>query len=473
MVAKSLRLMAPRDITAVLHTIGVHPPVTPEMLDRPTQDVVLSALVSLSEFAYDMDIQTLKSQIPPDFQSAERNLSAAVELVAVLGLTRQLAVINGIDDFCLKDVWEPHPKRLRSLLSGIINFCRYKENQFIRISEMKEDEQTLFAERAELDERIGILEEELDHAQAQHDEEQPQMWAGEAEVREVRALVDRLQKQAQQTAHVQETAESELTQLQRASAEDHRKEHLVQQVSALRDQIAESPEGLEREIQDLHTQISQQKARLEEKVEEKKNFGRRVQLLAGLVGHTEKYGDEFDKAARAKARVYAAQEQNQSARDDLASLERSLEVRRGEEIELEQAVRRVDNDIERAKCLHEERVQQLEARRQHALQKQQEAHAQRTNDQKKVRALTLQRSELECKAKSLRNAHEVEMAGLREVQRTQFAEVEDYMQRMHMLLLADERDGRPVTPGKPCAQSVRSSLNQTPRRSRRPLSNAA
>merc|ERR1719343_1935663 len=130
-----------------------------------------------------------------------------MDVVTVFRLCRQMAAINMIDDFNLKDIWEPATKRFRAVLSGVINFCRYKEAKVIVITSMKEDLHSLDAVRLDLVEKSTQQEACLTAAQEQRNSELQEMWAAEQEVQEAQATVDKLSRSRQAADRVVEEAE--------------------------------------------------------------------------------------------------------------------------------------------------------------------------------------------------------------------------------------------------------------------------
>jgi len=50
----------------------------------------------------------------------------------------------GIDDYCIRDVLKPEPGRVRMILSGIINFARFHEDN-------------IYVLQAYMDESVNIL----------------------------------------------------------------------------------------------------------------------------------------------------------------------------------------------------------------------------------------------------------------------------------------------------------------------------
>merc|ERR1719238_811189 len=100
----------------------------------------------------------------------------AMDAISIFKLARELAFINRVEDFNMKDIWDPQPKRVRAVLSGMINFCRYKESQTNVITTMKQEVQALDSVRLELVDRSMATGHELAEAQAQHSAELQDMW---------------------------------------------------------------------------------------------------------------------------------------------------------------------------------------------------------------------------------------------------------------------------------------------------------
>merc|ERR1719506_1863418 len=155
-----------------------------------------------------------------------------MDVVAIFKLARQLAFINRVDDFSMKDIWDPQAKRLRAVLSGMINFCRYKESQTNVITTMKQEVQALDSIRLEIVDKSNAVGHELAEAQAQHSAELQDMWNAENELQEANNMVDKLQKQKQTADRVFETAESKL------EASKERLTQNEQRAQQLRDSIA-------------------------------------------------------------------------------------------------------------------------------------------------------------------------------------------------------------------------------------------
>lgn len=409
----AFRVMTAKDISAVLGMIGVHPAVSPDAVDRPTLEVAMSVFQHLVPFAYDMELAQVRAQTPHIAHPTEI-FDEATDVLTVFKLAKQLAAINLIDDFSLSDIWEPSSKRFRAVLSGIVNFCRYKEAQVIVITGMKADLHSLDAVRLELVEKSNLAGDELNVARERHNRELQDLFAAESDAQEAQGLVDKLRQQRHSAERLLENRDAMLGSAQeRATQNEQRLSQDQLREADLRDQIAESPEGLEREVRELHQAVRQQKGRLEEKVDEKRARAQRNIVLGCLAEHLKGYKEDLAKVHEAAGQAAAAKSHTCSAGEELAALKRGLEAQRAEEAELDQAVKQTQAELEKAKQAHEGRLHQLEARRRQALLQHQELHAKRTEEQRQLATLQAHRLELDAEVTGARRAHEAEMNDLR------------------------------------------------------------
>mmetsp|Transcript_75104 Transcript_75104/g.119317 ORF Transcript_75104/g.119317 Transcript_75104/m.119317 type:complete len:369 (-) Transcript_75104:91-1197(-) len=366
-----------------------------------------------------------------------------MDVLTVFKLSRQLAMINLVDDFNFKDFWDPISKRFRALLSGMINFCRYKEAKVIVITGMKEDVQSLDSHRLELVEKLNQVDSELATAQERHSAELQEMWRAENEVAEAKATNEKLARQRNSADRVVEDAEKKrLAVKEHVRQGEHRIEQLREQVASLQGQIAESPEGLEKEIDELKSGVRQLKAILEEKANQRRSHSQRDQIFCRLIKHMETYKDELTRVGSLTASADAARQRCTASREELAQLRQSLEAARQDGADLDQCLKSVMADTEKAKQAHAERMQQLEERRQQALQQHQELQAKRSEEQRQLHLLQSQRLELEAEVAAVRRAHEAEMGELRAVSKAVLEKAESYNLSLEGLIFEHGHEGK-------------------------------
>eukprot|EP00929_Paragymnodinium_shiwhaense_P015962 TRINITY_DN124061_c0_g1_i1.p1 TRINITY_DN124061_c0_g1~~TRINITY_DN124061_c0_g1_i1.p1 ORF type:complete len:502 (+),score=196.69 TRINITY_DN124061_c0_g1_i1:83-1588(+) len=428
------KMVTPKEIAQVLNAVGMHAAAASQ-IEQPTPEATAAMFQALSEFSYDMDVPSVKAQAQmPGLQHAEI-YDEAMDVLIIFKLSRQLAFVNGLDDFSWKDVWEPSAKRLRAVLSGFVNFCRYKEAQTFMITSLKEDVQALDTQRLDLVDKCDQVQQELGAANAQHQEELPSMWAAETEVQNSRSSLERLQKQRQGADRVLEDEESKLkAKKEKISERSDLLRQLQEQRADLQGQIAESPKGLEQEIEELQVCLRQKKAFVEERGDEKRARTQRDQALARVNNHLQGYVEVLDVGAQLGEKVSGAADAAKKAREELAALQKASEAKLSEEAELEERVRQIQLETERANEVHDARIGEFEARRQAALQQNQAIVEKRTEEQKRYHSLQAEREKLEGEIAAERRAHEAEMAELLSQERKIFEAAEVYADGMESLL---------------------------------------
>jgi myosin heavy subunit len=435
----AFKLMSPKAIVDVMSVIlqntssSFHPAVTCENIEKPSAEIVAVMYQALSEFCFDMDIQQVKgraAEVPTVGQFVEI-FDEAMDIISIFKLARQLAFINRVEDFSLKDMWDPQTKRLRALLSGIINFCRYKESQTGIITTMKAEVQALDNVRLELVDKSNVIENELAQAQAQHSAELQDMWDAENILQEAKDTVDKLQKQRQTADRMHEEADKKAQAAkEKLGQTEQRAEQLREHIASLQEQVADNPDSLERELQELQLAIRHQKSKVEEKSDEKRSRTQRVQVLGRLKTHVEQYKTLLDKEGEAAELQTTVCERTQAARSELACMTHSLEARRGEKVDVEQAVDQITSDMEAAKQAHEGQEQRYEEQRQQALGMQQELQEKRTEEQRQSDVLQAQRNALETEIANVKRMYEAEQEGLQAQLNLVQSQGEEYVQML-------------------------------------------
>jgi len=433
------KILVPKEIASVVNIISQHSTHTSEAVDKPTPDVVVNFFLHLTQFCYDLDVQHVKAQMPPLLHHWGHGhpevYDEAMDVLTIFKLTKQLVNINLVDDFNFKDVWEPVPKRFRILLSAIINFCRYKEGKLGFITDMKEALQGLDCSRVELVETCNQIEQEVSSAQEQQRAQLDEMREAEQKERQAQAEVEKTRQLKQSAERLADKAEAKLSAAkERRQRQEQQKERLRQQIADLQSQIAESPEGIEQEIAELQAAVQQQRARLEEASNEKRARQQRDQVLGKLAEGLESAREELFRLAQTVEAAETVAERHSAAEEELARLRGLCEARRAESSELDHRVHQNSSEHERGKRAHEERVQELEARRQRALVQHHELQAKRTEEQKQQHALQMQRMELEAEVAAATRMHDAKVNETRERQMAVQKRAEAYVQHFEALL---------------------------------------
>lgn len=440
------KVMAPKDIASVLNMIGVHPAVTAEAVEKPVPEIASSFFQHLSEFAYDMDAQEVKAQLPFVMQHVGQQhweiFDEAMDVLIAFKLARQLVLINVVDDFSLKDFWEPQTKRFRVMLSAIINFCRYKEGRVSLITRLKEQLQVHESQRLEHVDNVSEKEQELAAAQERNSQELRPMRDAEREVQRAQAEIEKLKGHTKCADRVAQEIEDQMSAARaQLKEQEDQKAKLQEQVELLQSQVAESPEGIEQDICELQEAVRQERTRLEERSAEKRARIQRDQVLGRLHEGLEGALQELSRLQEAAESAGVAKEMSSAAEEEFQRLQQLLEARCADEADLEQRVKHVALEHERAKEAHEERIKDLEARRQTALVQHKLLQTKRAEEQRHQHQLQTQRLELEAEVANARRAQETEVIELHERQQSTHDQAQAYMREVDSMLLRHHSDG--------------------------------
>lgn len=432
----SFKVLSSKEIIHLLGLLQV-PNLSQEALEKPTSEFAATVYQKIAEFAFDIDVQEVKIQgdvanmVHPYIEIFDE----AVDSLTIFKLVKQLALLNGLEDFNMKDIWEPQSKRFRAALSGIINFCRYKDAKTNVVEHKKAEVKALDNERLELVAKSNEVEQELSEAEARHSAELPERWRIDEDVKDARSKVEKLQKLRHNGDRVQEDLESKKqVAKERLASHERRSEELRKQIENLKEQVAESPEGLEQEIQELQHSIKQQKARVEEKGDEKRSRQQCVQARTRVHAQMEQYGRILEKVGQAAQQKATACERIRASQHELTTLRKRCEATRAELVDCQQGIQQVTAEMDAAKEAHSEQLHQFEQRRQQAMVQLQELQSKRTEEQRQADMLEQRRLELVGEMNDLRRAHDQGIADLQERLRRVKDDDTTYMQTIDGLL---------------------------------------
>lgn len=412
----AFKVLTPKDIAKVVSALGsmsngTHSPATPDSIDKPTAETAASVIQLLAEYAYDMEMQHVKfsTHMPGVPQNAEI-YEEALDVLSVFRCARQLALINHVEDFNFKDLWDPSSKRYRAVLSALINFCRYKESREAAFHGMKEELHTIDSTRLELRAKTSHMEEELAQSEERHNQILTDVLYVEQEIQQARAEVDQRLREKQSADRVVDDLEAMKTSA-RGKVEDIESQIAAsrEQVKDMQGQIADNPAGIAKEIEEQQASVLQLRAQLAETGDEKRSRLLRHQELTKLTATFNSHKEELDRVRQVADCATAAMLRTASAQEELAALTTSLDCLRNETAELESGVTQVTEEIGRDNLAHAERLPALEVRRQRAQAQLEELQEKRTEEQTQHQEMQAERHSLELELETARRVFESEI----------------------------------------------------------------
>jgi len=403
-VLEKMRFMYNDDLHGRTNT----PKFTEEAINKPSHDNTVQILKLICEWAYDTDLNQRKAKLDRSDIHDE-----ALEVVFLFTLTRQLSLVGGVDDFFWKDIWEPNSKKLRALLSGIINFCRYKEKKMMFLEPIEAEHQVLDCERVEIAHRCDELLKECLKQQLVFEQLVPGRLAAEQEALACQDVLEKLQSERQVLDRTIEEKERSLKAKQDREAQlQQRATELRELMANLEEQIAERPSSVEQDIQDLQDSRAAKKAWVEEKLVEKRARAQRDQVLARMQHALQNYTEALGVNVKLQQKLDTTAEISKRASKERDQIVEVRQQREAEIAELQKLAQETDADIAQAGQVHRDDLDQLEARRQAAVEQFKQYQEKASEEEREVMAVEAQVLELEGQIVSSTREHEVQVTEL-------------------------------------------------------------
>jgi kinetochore protein Nuf2 len=211
----------------------------------------------------------------------------------------------GAHDFSSKDIFRPNPQRTIKFLSALINFCRYREDKLLSVSQsMMECEEEAEKELL-IAERKTELEGELAKIEAERQSKQPLIQALEAEIKELQQNILALNKQQSDLQAEVRTLKEKINEYNnKISNADFLLLQKTQEGSQLRSQVVQSPDKLKKNLEEKRSHRAELGINVETAMESFQKWNATV----------EAYSKVHKKVTKSLALVQALQEQLNSCK---------------------------------------------------------------------------------------------------------------------------------------------------------------
>eukprot|EP00850_Spirogloea_muscicola_P000885 SM000003S11130 [mRNA] locus=s3:1138193:1140561:+ [translate_table: standard] len=186
------------------------------------------------------------------------------ESIACLAFNRavtKLMYVAGVEDFTLRDLYKPEANRTMRNLAAIINFARFREERLDRYQELQSKSDALLEKKQALEEANMQLAAELKQMEVARAAEEPAVAALEAETQDLVSQIAGLNKHQAQLAAEVRTLKQTATELSdKVANEKFLLLNARQEAVRLKAEIVESPEKLQRTLDELSSSVERERA---------------------------------------------------------------------------------------------------------------------------------------------------------------------------------------------------------------------
>ncbi|CAM6103162.1 unnamed protein product [Calypogeia fissa] len=239
----------------------------------------------------------------------------------------------GCHDISLRDLIKPESSRTIKFLSGLINFAKFRKEREDQLADLQDE--ALAETRQMLEETTAQAKHEIASIEAERENQIPEVQRLEAENKELWQEIVVLNKKQSAFQNEIRVLKQELTSITDAIAgQNYMLQQAKQEESDLRGQIVESPEVLERALEETKATLASTEAGLEEarknlqrwkqKLEAYTKAEKKVQKLLDLSEEAQKQLSMQKAASKEvkalKAKIKADEEEDKNRNAKLADL---------------------------------------------------------------------------------------------------------------------------------------------------------
>ncbi|PPD91361.1 hypothetical protein GOBAR_DD11711 [Gossypium barbadense] len=169
----------------------------------------------------------------------------------LIGLREVMASLNCPMQFNLRDLIKPDPRRTEHFLSGILNFCLYKETKMNLLRPIVEELALLDDQRKEWEAKISQLNEEIAGYSEARERELPLVQEIESKVKELREMIAGLNSNQMSLRTSFRNLKEKTGQMdEKISKAEFDLVQSVQENANLRSKIVQSPDKLQRALEE-------------------------------------------------------------------------------------------------------------------------------------------------------------------------------------------------------------------------------
>ncbi|OWZ59789.1 hypothetical protein LQV05_000648 [Cryptococcus neoformans] len=428
-------LLTAHDILECLAALDI--PAQMEDLTKPTAQSTQSIYGSLLEVLMGASINSIEGpkQALLGMMEYKEMYSDTLQFMMFFKHCRRLALLCGIPDFAISDLARPDANRLRKVLSGIMNFAKFRDERMQTQARFQENLQKHQRKAVDLRRKTQELEMQFQEITARNAAERPQ--SEQAQKRNELLKGELLELNSQRLKEVQEYEElkkERQTLLEQVNHNNRIVTQLEIQIGSAKSRLVQSPDRIKRHISEMSFAIQSEKAKLASFQQKTRELTNRLEVigalevdLRGLIDLEHSIQDQrakTEEAKRSKSALEARLEGRQIESQGLAA-------------KLEQLQRQLQNASHKLARQEETRkgMRERGARRIDELKAEYKVRARERGEWQKQRDdLLAEQKELESEMAAFVTKHENEINEFLHAYWTMRRQAEDYMNTMTVKL---------------------------------------
>ena len=207
----------------------------------------------------------------------------SISLIAFYRIISRLMFEVGIEDFSLRDLIKPEAPRLRIILSAVINFAKFREEQLAVFEEFSRRADEAAEKRTKLSKRHDELTHKIGSLLMKQHEEAPAVAKIKEEMgRLVQTLKELKKEQVRLSSSLDDLKDQKSTASQKLAQSQFLVGNMKQECTKLKSRIVHSPEKLLQIIAEMNANISHEKTNISQLERKSRELQMKLESLVQL-----------------------------------------------------------------------------------------------------------------------------------------------------------------------------------------------
>ncbi|OZJ06650.1 hypothetical protein BZG36_00276 [Bifiguratus adelaidae] len=246
-------------------------PFSEEDLNKPSAERILRIYASIAAFFTGVsptELEEQSRQVLADLEYPETQRESVLQM-AVHRQMVKLMVAAGMDDFSLRDLIKPDARRVKIVLSGVINFAKFREERMGIMEQFTHQMEDNLEQLSNVEEEYGRLKAQIQELRNQREIEIPQIQDAEKRNEQRTLELKKLKSDQEQLVAKYENAKARKEDLRRQlDSKSTTKKSLLDEIARLQSRVVQNPEELQKLVAETQIALQAEKQSLE--AEEKK-----------------------------------------------------------------------------------------------------------------------------------------------------------------------------------------------------------
>ncbi|KAK9864138.1 hypothetical protein WJX84_002045 [Apatococcus fuscideae] len=285
-------------------------PITAAQVAKPTADLVRPIYETLVTNLTGLSREDLQQPVlaATDVLEFPELHEESIPAFAFSSSLARLVTAVGIKDFTLReDLWKPEGPRLRRILSGIINFAKFREEKLGPYLELQEQLEAIFDGQQRLGAQHAQQAAELQALQKTRSDEEPEVAMLEADAAKAYSHNQQLNKQQVALSNEVKALRNQIASISEQSGEERLKLlDARQEADRLSGLIVESPEKLQQMVEEVAAAVERERSLISDADRRSRDCSSRADAVAKVerdLGKVTKQLQELEEQVGRKKEV--------------------------------------------------------------------------------------------------------------------------------------------------------------------------